>query len=302
MARTLPSFDNECFFIAPIGAEGSPERKRSDGVLRFVVTKAAEELGLTAIRADQLAEPGLINLQVVEHVLSARAAVVDMTGLNPNVFYELAIRHTARLPVALIVEKGTTLPFDIAQMRTIFFDHTDLASADECRQQIVSHLREAIEGGAVDSPIATALDVRALQAGSVAERNIAELVTAVEGVARSQRTIRSLVEELLVVEPIRLDPRALDDVAFSRSLLRELVAEDPNSNEAAEALDRLERALSHLSRVSQSKVRARFVSQRREREVSRRIDPFMDEGAHGEPESVVIVENPAREKTEVIFK
>src|SRR6185437_7434531 len=155
--------------ISPIGAEGSPERERSDGVLQFIIAKAAEELGLTAVRGDQLAEPGQITLQVIDHILGARAAVADLTGLNPNVFYELAVRHTARLPVALIAEKGCSLPFDIAQMRTIFFDHTDLQSADECRQAIVAHLTEALKG-AVDSPIATSIDVQSLQSGSVVER------------------------------------------------------------------------------------------------------------------------------------
>ena len=38
--------EHECFFIAPIGDPGSEERKRSDGVLRFIVSKAAAELGL----------------------------------------------------------------------------------------------------------------------------------------------------------------------------------------------------------------------------------------------------------------
>jgi hypothetical protein len=68
----LPTLDKECFFIAPIGSEGSPERYRSDGILEFIVDRAAEELGLTAVRADQLAEPGQITLQVIDHILGAR--------------------------------------------------------------------------------------------------------------------------------------------------------------------------------------------------------------------------------------
>lgn len=196
MPRDLPSLDRECFFVAPIGSEGSPERARSDGVLDFIVARAAEELGLTAVRADQLAEPGQITLQVIDHILGARAAVADLTGLNPNVFYELAVRHTARLPVALIADKACKLPFDIAQMRTIFFDHTDLRSADQCRRDIVAQLREALEGGAVDSPVATSVDVRAMQAGTTVERNIAELVTTVEEMSRFQRMTLSQIEDL----------------------------------------------------------------------------------------------------------
>jgi DivIVA domain-containing protein len=184
MSATLPSLENECFFIAPIGENGSEERRRSDGILNFVVAHAAEELGLRAVRADQLAEPGQITRQVVDHVLRARAAVADLTFLNPNVFYELAVRHTARLPTVLIVEEGERLPFDIAQMRTIFFRHDDLQSADECRHQIVQHLREAFEGS-VDSPIATSIDLQSLQAWNRAERRVAEHVTTVEDLSRN---------------------------------------------------------------------------------------------------------------------
>ena len=89
---------------------------------------------MSSVATDQISEPGQITLQVIDRVLRARAAVADLTGSNANVYYELAIRHTAKLPVALIAEKDRQLPFDIAQMRTIFVDHTDLASADSCRE------------------------------------------------------------------------------------------------------------------------------------------------------------------------
>lgn len=184
---TLPALEDECFYIAPIGLDGSPERKRSDGVLNFIVKPAAQALGLTAVRADGVSAPGQITLQVVDHVLKAKASVVDLTGLNPNVFYELAIRHAAKLPVALIADEGTRLPFDIAQMRTIFFDPRELESADKCRQEIVTHLREALERGAVDSPIATVLDMKVMEAGGAAERSIAELISTVEEMVSLQR-------------------------------------------------------------------------------------------------------------------
>ncbi len=216
MMRPLPSLDEECFFIAPIGSDGSPERNRSDGVLEFIVGRAATELGLTAVRADQIAEPGQITLQVIDHVLGARAAVADLTGLNPNVFYELAVRHTARLPVALIVEKGSPLPFDIAPMRTIFFDYTDLRSADQCRRDIVAHLRNAMEAGAVDSPIATSIDVRSLAGGSAVERSVAEMVTTVEEVARLQRDNARMIE-VLTYELARGGRTATSDVSAAMS-------------------------------------------------------------------------------------
>ncbi|UKA59136.1 hypothetical protein [Arthrobacter sp. FW306-2-2C-D06B] len=194
MNANLPPFESECFFITPIGEEGSETRKRSDGILRYIVNKAAEEVGLSAVRADQIADPGQINLQVIDHVLNARAAVADLTGLNPNVFYEVAVRHTARLPLVLIAEKGCKLPFDIANMRTIFFDHTDLGSADDCRAAIAAGLDQALNKGVVDSPIATTLDVRSMSAGSAVERGIADILQSVQELTRMQRSLASIHE------------------------------------------------------------------------------------------------------------
>ncbi len=252
MARVLPSLDNECFFIAPIGSDGSPERLRSDGILEFIVARAAEELKLTAIRADQLAEPGQITLQVIDHILGAKAAVADLTGLNPNVFYELAVRHTARLPVALIAEKGCKLPFDIAQMRTIFFDYQDLRSADQCRRDIVAHLREALDKGAVDSPIATSVDVRSMQSGNAVERSIAELVTTIEDVAKTQRMTLPMIDELRYMVHRYLDDFpadiALDDLVH-RIIMLERVLESRNmDNEVGEAVARLKEPLAAWDR------------------------------------------------------
>jgi hypothetical protein len=185
----LPELENECFFIAPIGEVGSSERKRSDDVLDFIVARAANEVGLQAVRGDQLAEPGQITHQVIQHVLGAKAAVADLTGRNPNVYYELVIRHTARLPTVLIAEEGEQLPFDVAPMRTIFFGATDLRSADRCRVEIIQHLRGALEG-AVDSPITASIDLQRLQAGSAAERNVADLVTGFSHLERELQRIR----------------------------------------------------------------------------------------------------------------
>jgi hypothetical protein len=193
---SLPTLEQECFFIAPIGQDGSEERHRSDGVLEFIVARGAAELGLQAIRADQLAEPGQITLQVIEHVLGAKAAVADLTGRNPNVYYELAIRHTAKLPTVLICEQGEELPFDIAQMRTVFFSHTDLRSADHCRAEIVRHLREALDG-AVDSPVAASVDLQRLQAGNTMERSVAELVTGVADLQKAMHDIGVVVRSAL---------------------------------------------------------------------------------------------------------
>jgi hypothetical protein len=91
-------FDRECFFIAPIGEEGGAIRKRSDGVRDLVVKEAAVAHNLETRRADDVDEPGQITEQIVQHCLKAKMCVADLTGGNPNVYYELsdASRRLAR--------------------------------------------------------------------------------------------------------------------------------------------------------------------------------------------------------------
>jgi hypothetical protein len=182
--------DNECFFMAPIGDEGSSERERSDGVLEFIVKPAADECGIDrTIRADSIAKPGQITLQVIEKVLSARAGVVDLTGANPNVYYEMAIRHTARLPTVLIADEAERgkLPFDLQGMRTIFFSDKSLKSANNCRNELAAHLQAAL-GGAVDSPVVASVNLKSLEGGGDPQGQVlASLVNTVDSLAREVR-------------------------------------------------------------------------------------------------------------------
>jgi translation elongation factor EF-Tu-like GTPase len=105
--------------------------------------------------------------------------------------------------------------FDTAQMRTIFVDHTDLASAASCREQIVIQLREALgDNAVVNSPIATNIDVRALASGDKVEQNTAELVTAVEELSKMQRLslgrmdpFEAMIEDLAMRSFDNLDMR-----------------------------------------------------------------------------------------------
>ncbi len=87
-----------CFVIAPIGDEGSETRKRSDQILNHVITPTALSCGYEAIRADKISKSGMITMQIIQHLLDVPLVIADLTDYNPNVFYELAIRHVVNPP------------------------------------------------------------------------------------------------------------------------------------------------------------------------------------------------------------
>lgn len=223
MPDTLPDFEHECFFIAPISADDSDIRKRSNGVRDFVIAPAVESLDLKVVRADDLMKPGQITLQVIEHVLSAKAVVADLTGRNPNVYYELAVRHTARLPVVLIIEEEDfeNLPFDIQQMRIIKLNHKDLASAASAKDQIEAHLEEAI-AGEVDSPIATALNLQALESGTSVEKVLADLVVQVQELGGAVRQVQNDLDRVTSRSAAKLATTLLDTSSEADTLKVEL--------------------------------------------------------------------------------
>ncbi|MGM4957820.1 hypothetical protein ACT4MK_21315 [Bradyrhizobium barranii] len=151
-------FEATCFYISPIGGADSEYRQHSDLFMGTLIEPAVASFGLSLVRADQIDKPGMITKQIMEFLVKARLVIVDMSYHNPNVFYELAIRHMMRLPIVQIVRKADTIPFDVNQMRTVIIDTSDIYSFAPriCTYQtdISSHIRRALEApDAVETPI-----------------------------------------------------------------------------------------------------------------------------------------------------
>jgi len=153
-------FQTSCFYITPIGDEVSEQRKHSDLFLGNIVEPALATFGLKVVRADAIDKPGMITRQVIEYLLRSRLVIADLSYHNPNVFYELALRHATRLPIVQIIRAGDPIPFDVHQMRTIVIDNRDIYSLvpkiETYRSEIASQVRRALETESeIDTPIST---------------------------------------------------------------------------------------------------------------------------------------------------
>jgi hypothetical protein len=118
----MPDALRQCFVISPIGQEGSDIRRHADEVLKHIIVPAMAKCEIKPVRSDDLSTPGRISEQMFQHLLRDDLCIALLTGNNPNVFYELAIAHSARRPVIIMAEKGTELPFDITDLRCVFYD------------------------------------------------------------------------------------------------------------------------------------------------------------------------------------
>src|SRR5262249_51257735 len=139
-----------CFFVSPIGEESSDIRWRSDLLLERLIKPAIDSMNFTAIRADELADPGRITDKIINMALHADLVIADLTGHNANVFYELATRHAAGKPFVHLASQTERLPFDIADWNTLFLPSLE-RSMNEHRiasiaGSLVPKLRRAVEG------------------------------------------------------------------------------------------------------------------------------------------------------------
>ena len=113
-------------------------KKRYDDLIKEALFKAAPSLDVT--RADEVSAPGTINNEIVTRLMHSDLVLADITFPNPNVFYELGLRHAARAGTLLIKERdGKYAPFDVHPLRHIPYDNTPSGMknlAEELRKNI----------------------------------------------------------------------------------------------------------------------------------------------------------------------
>jgi len=174
----MPTSDKKtAFLISPIGKIDSPIRKRADQIFKYVIAPIVKELGYEPVRADKIPKPGIITSQIIDHILNDPLVIADLTSHNPNVFYELAVRHTVKKPVIQIIQEGEIIPFDVSTYRTIQINHKDLDSVAKAKEDLRKQIK-AVEKDPtlVDSPISMAVDLQFLkQSGDPESKSIADL-------------------------------------------------------------------------------------------------------------------------------
>lgn len=146
----------KCFVITPIGEKGSSVRLRTDELLDNIIKPVLEELGYEVIVPHEMDDAGSITNQIILHIVNDEMVVANLTGLNPNVMYELAIRHCFGKPVVCLIENGTKLPFDILADRAVFYENT-IAGAGELKKNFQNAVKAASSQDSVDNPVIRAI-------------------------------------------------------------------------------------------------------------------------------------------------
>lgn len=156
----------ECFVIMPFGEKADLDGKvvKFDDIYTHLLADAIRTAGLSPLRCDEVEENGFIHRRMLEHIRDAAVALVDISLLNANVFYELGVRHALRKCVTVLVRRRNTMvPFNIAGLNVVEYDETDLSSVAEAKTRIVGLIRNGLTDLKNDSLVHEVLDLDLVQ-------------------------------------------------------------------------------------------------------------------------------------------
>jgi Nucleoside 2-deoxyribosyltransferase len=107
----------KCFVMMPFAAS-------FQGIWEHVLRPTVTGVGDDCKRGDDIFAPGLIMDDVIKAIREADYLIADLTGRNPNVYYELGYAHSLGKPVILLTQRNDDVPFDLRHHRLIQYDDT----------------------------------------------------------------------------------------------------------------------------------------------------------------------------------
>ena len=144
-----------CFTIMPYGGY-------FDSYYAHIYCPAIESCNLEPRRADDLFRPGSIVGDIWDLTKKATVILADLTGKNPNVFYELGLAHAITRPAILIAQSMDDVPFDLRGLRIIIYDRNEHNWGEHLKIKIEKAIKETI--ASPDEAIPTTfLDIRGVK-------------------------------------------------------------------------------------------------------------------------------------------
>jgi hypothetical protein len=124
-----------------------PFKKEFDDVYEVGILEVCEKLNLHCERADKQLFEGTILERIYNQIAKADIIVSDMTGQNPNVFYETGYAHALGKRAILLTQKKEDIPFDLVHYPHVIYSNrlVDLRPELERRLQwLVDNPRDSL--------------------------------------------------------------------------------------------------------------------------------------------------------------
>lgn len=86
------------------------------------ISNVVSGLGFKCTKGDDSKLSSNILTHIAEQIAKSRLVIANISGRNPNVFYELGLAHALGKPVIIVSESLSDIPFDINSSRILAFD------------------------------------------------------------------------------------------------------------------------------------------------------------------------------------
>lgn len=153
--RAMPP-KRKCFVIMPFSSTKSCTENQWLDIFENTIKPAVEEAGYGYECSKAGLSIGNIISNILDNLNKADVVIADMTDRNPNVFYELGVRHALRNATILITQDIDDIPFDLRHYASIKYDWTTKIGRDEFNNMIkdaLSLIEKDPDGPNVMSPI-----------------------------------------------------------------------------------------------------------------------------------------------------
>jgi hypothetical protein len=140
----LGLLEHYCFVIMPFSPLFKTHYER-------VIRPAIEESGLRCIRGDEIYSKPRIMDDIWKSIRSARLVVAELTGKNPNVFYEVGLAQAIGKPVIILTRNEDDVPFDLKALRYLYYNVDDPFWGENLNLQLQEMIKSALEEESLSS-------------------------------------------------------------------------------------------------------------------------------------------------------
>jgi hypothetical protein len=116
-----------------------------DDYYETIYSPAILSAGLSPHRADDLYRPSTIVNDIWAYTNRAKLLLADLTGKNPNVFYELGLAHALAKPAILVAESMDDIPFDLRALRIIVYDKNHPRWGERLQEKVKAAIGEVLK-------------------------------------------------------------------------------------------------------------------------------------------------------------
>ncbi len=114
-----------------------PFDKKFDDIYKLGIKGACQEAGAYCERVDEQLFTESILDHIYNQISKADIVVADMTGRNPNVFYETGYAHAMGKPVILLTQNVDDIPFDMKHYPHIIYGNSISGLKGELEKRII---------------------------------------------------------------------------------------------------------------------------------------------------------------------